>query len=264
MGAGTRLECEASLSAELVEIIGLVDPFGSGGGSARGGPWVFRFTFACWRDADGVFHPESLRVEQEVPRGDLAGLMKKIQRCAIVRLRVMLGSDGTAQLDAIVDVNAGDSQLQARRAELTQPVTHSDAQFGLLTLEPRLRSWFCGEVEWQGSPVKLTFHAADVAELDGTLATARRLWSDQAGWDARRRACLLGDLFSLKNDAWLGESDAAVTEQEFLSRASLETVSVRADGRLQFWHDDGDLFWGHAIEVSGSIDVGELNANIAG
>lgn len=253
-----------SAEAAGVEVIGLVDPFGSGGGSAHGGPWMFRFAFDCWRDAEGVFHPEVLRVEREVSKSELAGLMKRVERCTIIRARVSLGADGAAQLRALVEGSANDPQLEQRLAELNGPVTYSDSAFGTLTLEPRLRSWFCGDAKWQGAPVELMLHAAEISELERPLEVVRRLWEQQASWDARRRECLLRDLLPLKNDGWLDENEAPVTADELLARALLETVSATPEGGVTFWHADGDLFWGHAIEVSGAIDRDELEANIAG
>jgi hypothetical protein len=44
----------------------------------------------------------------------------------------------------------------------------------------------------------------------------------------------------------------------------LETISVSSDGSFNFWHDDGDLFYGHAIQVGGNLVEGPTYADIPG
>jgi hypothetical protein len=45
---------------------------------------------------------------------------------------------------------------------------------------------------------------------------------------------------------------------------TLQSVSTYADDSFGFWHDDGDLFWGHAIQVTGSLKEGPKDADIPG
>jgi hypothetical protein len=51
---------------------------------------------------------------------------------------------------------------------------------------------------------------------------------------------------------------------DFLSKMSLESISLDEDGGLTFWHNDGDLFWGHAIQISGNLTDGLKSADIPG
>jgi hypothetical protein len=44
----------------------------------------------------------------------------------------------------------------------------------------------------------------------------------------------------------------------------LKSVTVYPDGSFDFWHDDGDLFWGHSIQVSGDLLDGPTHADIPG
>ncbi len=52
--------------------------------------------------------------------------------------------------------------------------------------------------------------------------------------------------------------------REFLSKMRLESISVDEYGDLTFWHNDGDLFWGHAIQISGNLSEGLKGADIPG
>ena len=37
---------------------------------------------------------------------------------------------------------------------------------------------------------------------------------------------------------------------------TLESIAVYPDGKLEFWFDDGDLFFGHWMSVSGNLSDG--------
>ena len=45
---------------------------------------------------------------------------------------------------------------------------------------------------------------------------------------------------------------------------SIESISIDESGDVTFWHDDGGLFLGHAISISGTLSEGLTNASIAG
>ena len=54
------------------------------------------------------------------------------------------------------------------------------------------------------------------------------------------------------------------TEKQFKNRMSLESITVYTDGTFEFWHDDGGLFWGHSILISGDLVKGPIDADIPG
>ena len=68
----------------------------------------------------------------------------------------------------------------------------------------------------------------------------------------------------LKNRTWVEEGEKKVTAAQFRKRMKLESVSFYPDGSLEFCHDDGDLFWGHTILVSGTLRRGPTDADIPG
>ena len=77
-------------------------------------------------------------------------------------------------------------------------------------------------------------------------------------------------LLSLAND-W--EADAAgneereaeeITREDFMTRMELDAVQLYEDGAFDFWFNDGDLFWGHSIHVTGSLGAGPEDAQMEG
>ncbi len=83
-------------------------------------------------------------------------------------------------------------------------------------------------------------------------------------WDHDIRNYVVKELLDLKNSTWLEEDEAELDGDDFLKQISLETVSVDTEGFFEFWYDDGDLFGGHSIMVSGSIKGGLNDAGIHG
>jgi hypothetical protein len=142
-------------------------------------------------------------------------------------------------------------------------MTFEDPQFGVFTLDAG-GNCYDAKADWGGISVNLTIPAGGPVEMERSLATARNLWADQKNWQKRITDCAIAELWELKNESWLGEDEAEVTAAEFAARMQLQTVSVDADGLFDFWHHDGELFWGHVITVAGSLDDGPTGADIYG
>lgn len=68
----------------------------------------------------------------------------------------------------------------------------------------------------------------------------------------------------LKNENWLEENEELVTAELFKKRMRLEKIAVYPNGEFEFWYDDGGLFWGHTILISGNLNEGPTNADIPG
>ena len=72
------------------------------------------------------------------------------------------------------------------------------------------------------------------------------------------------ELLPLKNESWLSDDEAELTAMDFKARMELVSITVGDNGRFEFWHDDGDLFWGHAIQIDGNLRDGLTDAGISG
>ena len=94
--------------------------------------------------------------------------------------------------------------------------------------------------------------------------------ADQKGWDEKVRAFAAQELLDQAND-WdqdsAGNEDREpeeITREQFMERMELDAVQISADGSFEFWFNDGDLFWGHSIHVTGSLDQGPEMAQMEG
>jgi uncharacterized protein (TIGR03067 family) len=64
------------------------------------------------------------------------------------------------------------------------------------------------------------------------------------------------------NDSW--NDGEPISAEAFASRMTLETASIQADGGIDLYYQDGDLFWGHCIIISVSGERQFIDASIAG
>jgi hypothetical protein len=112
--------------------------------------------------------------------------------------------------------------------------------------------------------VSLSLSAKEPADLQEALKTAHSLWKTQEAWNQRIRDFAVQELLSLKNGDWLGEDEVEITADQFKDRMKLEAITVYPDSSFVFWHDDGNLFWGHCIQISGSLSEGPTDADIPG
>src|SRR5262249_25964407 len=106
--------------------------------------------------------------------------------------------------------------------------------------------------------------AEEPTDVPAALQTAHALWQASHRWNARIRDYAAQKLLPLKNDVWLDDEEDELTADQFQEKMTLKGITVYPDGAFEFWHDDGDLFWGHSILVSGNLTEGPTDANIPG
>lgn len=255
---------EQVAGSPLVELVGVVDPRGARLSRFRGYVrWTLRVRLDHWRIDGGEVRASPLTLVRDVDDAERHAWQAPLNAYAVLRFRARLRDDASeALLDEIVG-EAADAALVAHAEKLRQPVTHEDPLFGILTLDRRINR-YDGAAVWNGRPVRLSIKAPSDGDLGAALRAAHLLWQDQAGWNTRILDSAAARLLPIKNESWLDEGEAELTADEFRDKMELQSVSVNADGSFEFWHGDGDLFWGHAIVVNGDLAGGLRDANIEG
>ena len=83
------------------------------------------------------------------------------------------------------------------------------------------------------------------------------------------RDCAARDLLELAND-WASDGGCEerepeeITRGQFMERLEPDAVQISGDGSFDFWFNDGALFWGHIIHVTGSLEGGPEKAEMEG
>jgi hypothetical protein len=246
-------------------LIGLVDAGGSSGGCAgQSDRWSLIFHLAGWRRPGSAVVIEKRRCELPVSEGDLKSLMDLIGPYSIVEAEIDDESTSAAtKLRRIVKAGARDSELAQLASQLQRPIVLQDATLGRLEYD-RKNGWFAGRAEWCGQTVGISLSCTHAEDRTAVLEAAKRLFAEQLHWQRRVREYAVEQLLTLNNDSWLDEDDEEMSAEGYLSKMNLESISVDESGDIAFWHDDGDLFWGHAILISGNVSVGLTDADIPG
>ena len=256
--------------SELVILEGVVAS--SGLGASTGGE-VCHLTFKTlpWRLQGGELVHETAVVHRRCSKAEVDAMFEALSEYSVYRIEGKLlpspkGWNGAQiELARLLDPKLKDPELERAVEELKKPVTHHDAQFGKFTLNRRV-NWFEAETPWLGAVTQLHLQSdkEDAEFPHDSLEQARLLWKDANRWDREIQSMMLRKLLDLKNGNWLEEDEKELTAADFLSRVSLSSITVDPTGSFEFWYDDGDLFWGHSIMVSGSFEEGLQEAGIHG
>lgn len=258
---------EELAASPVYELTGVVGPSGVGAGrSGEQQLWSLLLSFDAWRVGSDPIRNEPLTLRRRVTDTELKTFQELIDSETVIRNRARVAMDNTfgslqGHLEEFIGVDSADSELHSHLTELQKPVTHADQRFGMLTFDRRV-SWYSGTAKWNGHPVELNASAEDNDALSSALNVAYALWDNQSDWQQRVTDYAVKELLPLKNDNWLAEDETEFTTEQFKSKMTLESISVYADGEFEFWHDDRDLFFGHAIRISGRLAEGLTGADI--
>lgn len=253
--------------AKEINIIGVLGPMAIGGfSSGKTTKWCMSLELLCWRVKGEALNDTPLRVYKEgVTSSALDAYQRKLHPYDIVALRgVLRKKRGSTYCDLVRFVRPSRDEEMAECAKSLQaPIKLKDDFFGTLTYDRGLQQYEC-KAGWNGKRVRVSFRVEQEKDLRSILELARRLWKAQKSWDKRVRDFAVARLLPLKNECWLDDYERKVTSKRFRDRMKLESIAIYPDGEFEFWHDDGDLFWGHSILVSGSLRKGPTSADIPG
>ena len=121
-----------------------------------------------------------------------------------------------------------------------------------------------GQVEHGGKAVPIHLAAVGQKEFDAAAARAVHVTSSLDDYARRAKEYAAERLLKIKNNGWLREGESPVGADEFKEKLSLQELVFRRYGAVDFYHRDGNLFWGHGVVVS--LDGGDnfVNADIPG
>lgn len=251
-----------------VDVVGIVDSSGPGGGrSGDEKKWTFALSLVCWRISSGPLQNRELILRQKVSDEQMDKLMDAVEADTVVRLKAFVNeAESMGELSKIIGIEDSDAELNERLKVILTPIVLHDEEWGQFVYD-RISS-FRGVAKWGSKRIKLALDASKVTQAKRALAKISEIWKAQKEWDRRLRECAVANLLELKNDNWCDEDDEGepieITPKQFMRRMTLETVVASPKGTFEFWYDDGDLFFGHAIRVTGSLAKGPVDAEFLG
>lgn len=253
---------KAKYEKNCITVEGIVSEEGQGGWETEGA-MIHSLTLAAWKLSEGEVVEKRMNLLRPV-RSLTKAEYDRFPAYKLVRLKVLCTTD---RFRAIVEKSLPypkpDKALAALAQRLSKPVVHQSDQFGELVLNKRI-GWFETRAQWNGMSVDVSLTPDSTGSLDTALRTAKRLWSAQKSWKRKVDQYAVQDLLPVKNNSWLNDDERKLTPKQFVTRMRLESISIDDEGGFDFWHHDGDLFYGHSIQVSGSLDEGLTRADIPG
>jgi hypothetical protein len=263
----------ADLEDKTASIItGIVHPRGSAGGAGITlAVWTLGFELCAWRDENGKLRQTGLWLSsKEISREELRAYMDRLLPYTIIQVKVSFTEDNRATLIELLDENVTtDEELNQISLELQKPKTFEHEKFGTFVLDREIDR-YVAKTPWLGKEVQLQIGDDEGLEREQWLHTALQLWENQDSWHQKIMDAIIKHYLPLKNGAWRDEDDDGnpveedVSAEEFKSRLSLDVITIYNKGGFSFNYEDGDLFFGHWIEVYGNLETGILKAKLWG
>lgn len=253
---------------EELNILAVTGASGFGGGRSQGEKlWTASIGLTAWMEADSPeLHQGEFRLETIADNQLMPVLRQRARPDFIIRFQARRSEDGTRLLLLDLPEPGFDPDLKAILDEQKKPVTFWAEGLGTFALN-RALGWFEAEADWLGSPIRLDLDRDE--DREKCLSHLRALMAGQANWDGRLRDCAARDLLELAND-WASDGGCEerepeeITRGQFMERLEPDAVQISGDGSFDFWFNDGALFWGHSIHVTGSLEGGPEKAEMEG
>ncbi|MGI5963541.1 MAG: DUF2262 domain-containing protein [Lawsonibacter sp.] len=257
----------AQFGTEEFEILAVTGANRFGGEKAPDASyWTATLPLTAWREGDGPIHQEDTCLMALADDTLLEYLRRRAPKDSIIQARVRQGLEDHRFLLVGLPTPIMDAELKVILDEQVKEISHWVEGLGTFTLN-RSVNWFQADIEWLGQGIQLVYDNGTEAEQKSAQETAQILMSDQAHWDEVVRRYAADSLLSLANDYVQNEGteeeeSQPVTREDFTQRMELDSLQVWGDDRFAFWFQDAELFWGHAIQVSGTLTGGPNNAQM--
>lgn len=252
----------------LVNVIGVVEPGSVFGSQTPGGPRTVYFDFSAWRIDEGPLHDSPLRLLYKPISQDGKWSFDGITPYAVQKVCAHVDVAGFAERsEALVVEFVGlvtdDSELNRHAEELRKPVTFAVEGIGQFQLNRDL-GWIQMETDRCGETIRLNLATNGIAVAQELAKTAGILFHDTEVWNKRMKEQAVIDLMQLKHENWADDDGSRYTPERFTAKMALFAMTVREDHSFVFSYRDGRLFFGHHIEVEGSIQGGPRYAAFHG
>lgn len=271
LAASKRLQdMLAQLNQSAVsEVLGIVKAGGISASHTRGDElWTLMFDLEIWKTAGGEVRNQTLTIRKPIRKEEFDSIKNKVNPYDILRIRARIAEQnafGTPQglLVEIVEKVSSDAELNNWAIKLQEPVTFQDAKLGVFTLDRRI-DWYETKVLWGSTMIRLRIGNGDHLIIAQTLKQAHVLWNAQAYWDETNADFAANELLDNLNENWLQEGEVELNPVEFKKKIKLESILIAEDGSFEFGYNDGNLFGGHWIKVTGRLSEGPKYAVIEG
>ena len=150
------------------------------------------------------------------------------------------------------------SEGKRKKEKPTPPKTVSISGIGRFTYDADVELY-----EKRKEGVTLFLSGADKEEIRDARKQMAAFWDSRTERIDRVKQYCANELLSLKNESWLSDGEDSVSEEEFVKKLQWQEMEASLDG-ITLYFSDGDLFWGHDIEVEIDKNGNLISADIVG
>ncbi len=262
-----RNELEKKMAAtEEMDYYGVVDANGAESVGYDKERWDLIVTFNGWRQGDSDVILEKQPIKLKSSRLEVKRIQTTITPYDILHIRArLIDHGGKRQLitNKIISTDYHDNELNAHAEMLRKPVIFKDPTLGELVLDRKIDN-YRGRPKWRGQEIELKLLVRESDNIEPSLTNARTLWDKSRKWDTDIKNYAVEHLLPLKNEDWLEEGDKKVSPGKFKKLMKLFLIEIDYDGRFFFWYNDGGLFYGHLILITGDLSKGLTDIDLQG
>lgn len=249
--------------SEEMDILAVTGASGFGGGKVDGDELLtVGAGLTAWMEEDSAeIHQGNFRLVTKADETLVRYLQQRLPRDFIIKCKVRPHAEGKLFMLVGLPEPAFDPDLKAILLEQKKPVTVEIEGLGVFNLN-RGMGVLQQEIDWLGYEVQLCLDQE--ADRAACAAAALALLNDKSGWDGKIRALAADKLLEQANE-WAADADEEeITREDFMTKLEPETIDVSADGSFQFWFNDGGVFFGHFVRVTGNVHEGAIDAVMEG
>jgi hypothetical protein len=187
---------------------------------------------------------------------------KKLQPYSVVEIQLLGDPDAVpGKVAKVLRTNVQDPELEAISIQLQKPVTIELQGAGTLRLD-RADDVFVCDIDWGARKVELRLNCDDNEKPRKVLGMAEALLRDKKLWQERADRFAVEQLLEGARD-WVADGPE-LTAESLLSRLELKTIDLDESGDISLMYEDGGVFGGHFISISGSLATGFNDSQLLG
>ncbi|OUM53194.1 hypothetical protein BVG19_g2458 [[Candida] boidinii] len=229
---------------------------------------------------------KNIRIRKTLMHSDYIKILRLIKKDKVnaIRIKLINNNSNDEFKGQLIDVyeyeytdEEVDKELNQFLEEYKKPIVFTDESLGCLFEYDKEIECYNGKIDWikQGEKIGITLNIP-IDKYQDFKVKIDQIINNKIEWKSKYEKNIIDDLLELKNKEWIDEDDILdsdcenngeniklreIGEKEFLHRIKLTNISINFDLTVEFWFDDGDLFFGHAICCYGDLKDGSISSS---
>lgn len=122
--------------------------------------------------------------------------------------------------------------------------------------------WYEGKFNTESQIIEVSVYNAEPDEFEKLLSFVDKQMNSKFYEEMLLK--METTMIELKNDVWLGEDEPPITVEDFRKRISVSSIVFYEDCTSSIYCNDGDIFWGHTIDINVDEKGEYKDVNLAG